>query len=165
MWWSKFLNCHNSTIIGVVLPVSRNCHVWRSMCCCVQVWVICPTSDKRVKVEHIISMRIHCLKVLGKSVVSLLLVWLFNMDAPPSSSSEPTPWSQSPVSRKVSTKSITWDKTTVSGGGNICEQWTGREKKYAWWRIVIFLNQLNSIRKRCKSKVKNRNRRQQVSHQ
>jgi len=29
------------------------------MCCCVQVWVICPTSDKRVKVEHFISKRTY----------------------------------------------------------------------------------------------------------
>ena len=28
-------------------------------CCCVQVWVICPTSDRKVKVEHLISKRIH----------------------------------------------------------------------------------------------------------
>jgi len=32
---------------------------WCWLCCCVQVWVICPTSDKRVKVEHIISKRAH----------------------------------------------------------------------------------------------------------
>jgi len=33
-------------------------------CCCVQVWVICPTSDKRVNVEHLISKRAHKLIAL-----------------------------------------------------------------------------------------------------
>jgi len=28
-------------------------------CRCVQVWVICPTSNKRVKIEHLISKRTH----------------------------------------------------------------------------------------------------------
>lgn len=43
--------------------------------CCVQVWVIGPTSNRKVKVEYFISERTR-LKVLDKSVVFLSLVWL-----------------------------------------------------------------------------------------
>ena len=41
---------------------------------------ICSILDKRVKIEHLISKRIHkthCLKVLGKNVASLSLMRLF----------------------------------------------------------------------------------------
>ena len=58
--------------------------------CCVQVWVICLTSNKRVKVEHLISKRIH--KLIGLRF--LVRVWCLsclcdcsslNVDGPQSS--------------------------------------------------------------------------------
>jgi len=63
--------------------------------CFVEVWVICPTSDKRVKVEHLISKRTHKPNALRFWVRVWRLSRLcdcssLDVDGPPSSSTDPT---------------------------------------------------------------------------
>ena len=66
-------------------------HTW-GWDCCVQVWVICPTSDRKVEVEHFISERTHKLIALMFWVRVWYLSHLYGCCAggPPGSPRDPT---------------------------------------------------------------------------